>query len=78
MISKYINYTSNNRFYTGLIKDISKTGIFIRTKDSFPCGQIIMLAIPFSNKNKNTIVNGEVVRSSQEGLGVKFKNLIKN
>lgn len=76
--SKYINYTFNNRFYTGLIKDISKTGIFIKTKDSFPCGQIIMLAIPFSNKNKNTIVNGKVIRSNQEGFGVRFKSLVKN
>ncbi len=75
--SKHINYTTNNRFYTGLIKDISKTGIFIETKDSFPCGQILMLAIPFSNKNKNTIVNGEVVRAVQEGFGVRFKNLAK-
>ena len=76
--SKDINYTINNRFYTGLIKDISKTGIFIQTNDSFPCGQILMLAIPFSNKNKNTIVNGEVVRSTQEGFGVRFKSLVKN
>jgi hypothetical protein len=37
-----------------------------------------MLAIPFSNKNKNSIVNGEVVRISQEGFGVKFKSMIKN
>jgi hypothetical protein len=76
--SKYINYTINNRFYTGLIKDISKTGVFIKTKDSFPCGQILMIAIPFSNKNKNTIVNGEVVRSGQEGFGVRFKSMVKN
>ncbi|MBW1822551.1 MAG: PilZ domain-containing protein, partial [Deltaproteobacteria bacterium] len=66
------------RFYTGLIKDISKTGIFIETEDSFLFGQILMLAIPFSNKNKNTIVNGEVVRSSQEGFGVKFKSMVNN
>jgi len=77
-ISKHINYTINNRFYTGLIKDISKSGIFIKTKDSFSSGQILMLAIPFSNKNKNTIVNGEVVRSGQEGFGVKFKSMVKN
>lgn len=76
--SKHINYTTNNRFYTGLIKDISKTGIFIETKDSFPRGQILMLAIPFSNKNKNTIVNGEVVRSIQKGFGVRFKSMVKN
>ena len=76
--SKHINYTTNNRFYTGLIKDISKSGIFIQTKDSLPCGEIIMLSIPFSNKNKNTIVNGEVIRLNQEGFGVKFKSMVKN
>ncbi|MDY6790345.1 MAG: PilZ domain-containing protein [Thermodesulfobacteriota bacterium] len=76
--SKPINFTTNNRFYTGLIKDISKTGIFIATKDSFPSGQMLMLAIPFSNKNKNTIVNGEVVRAVQEGVGVKFKSMVNN
>jgi len=77
IFSKHINYTTNNRFYTGLIKDISKTGIFIETEDSFPFGQILMIAIPFANKNKNTIVNGEVVRTSQEGFGVRFKNMAK-
>ncbi len=76
--SKYINYTNNNRFYTGLIKDISKSGIFIQTEDSLPRGEIIMLAIPFSNKNNNSIVNGEVVRINQEGFGVKFKSMVKN
>ena len=76
--SKHIYYTTNNHFYTGLIKDISKTGIFIQTKDSFPHGQILMLDIPFSNKNKNTIVNGEVVRSTQQGFGVRFKSIVKN
>ena len=76
--SKHINYTANNRFYTGLIKDISKTGIFIQTKNFLPRGEVIMLAIPFSNKNNNTIVDGEVVRSSQEGFGAKFKSMIKN
>ncbi len=77
-LSKYINYTTNDRFYTGLIKDISKTGVFIQTKDSLSRGEIIMLAIPFSNKNKNSIVNGEVVRINEEGFGVKFKRMVKN
>jgi hypothetical protein len=77
-ISKHINYTTNNRFYTGLIKDISKTGIFIETKNSLPCGEILLLAIPFSNKNKSNIVSGEVVRSIKKGFGVRFKSMIKN
>lgn len=76
--SKHINFTADNRFYTGLIKDISKTGIFIETKDSFSSGQMLMLAIPFSNKNKNTIVNGQIVRAVQKGVGVRFKSMNNN
>jgi len=76
--SKYINFTTNNRFYMGIIRDISRTGIFIETKGTFSSAQTLMLAIPFSNKKKNVIVSGEVVRSNDEGFGVKFKSKVTN
>ena len=76
--SKNINYTANKKFYEGLVKDISRGGMFIKSGDKFSVGQELTLAIPSANRLKNLKLKGEVVRTDKEGFGVKFKRMLKS
>ena len=76
--SKNINYTANKKFYEGLVKDISRGGMFIKSGDKFSVGQELTLAIPTANRLKSLKLRGEVVRTEKEGFGVKFKRMLKS
>ena len=76
--SRNINYTANKKFYEGLVKDISRGGMFIKSGDKFSVGQELTLAIPSANRLKNLKLKGEVVRTDKEGFGVKFKRMLKS
>ena len=75
---KTIVYGSHHRFHKGVIKDISRGGIFIETNDVFHIGENLILALPYANHAKGLKVKGEVVRIGRHGLAVKFNSIIKN
>jgi len=76
--SKNINYTANKKFYEGLIQDISRSGMYIKSGDKFSVGQELTLTIPTANRPKSLKLRGEVVRTEKEGFGVKFKRMLKS
>jgi Tfp pilus assembly protein PilZ len=76
--SKNINYTANKKFYEGLVKDISRGGMFIKSEDKFTVGQELKLTIPSAGRLKNLTLRGAVVRIGKEGFGVKFKRMLKS
>ncbi len=78
LFSKNINYIANKKFYEGLVKDISRGGMFIKSGDKFSVGQELTLAIPSANRLKSLKLRGEVVRTDKEGFGVKFKRMLKS
>ncbi len=67
-----------NDCYQGMSKNISRGGIFIETRNHFSIGQIIKLVIPGTKIDKGVMIKGEVVRISQNGIGVKFTKLIRS
>lgn len=66
-----VDYIDRNRVYKEYIIDISAGGIFIKTTNDVPVGNEITLTVPFPQQNYLTI-SGIVVRSSSEGLAVRF------
>ncbi len=56
---------------------MSRSGVFIETKNKFLFGQTIELVIPNIKKNKNIRINGWIVRLSQTGIGVTFKRILE-
>jgi len=76
--SRNVNYTANKKFYEGLVKDISRGGMFIKSGEKFSVGQELTLAIPYANRLKSLKLRGEVVRTEKEGFGVKFKRMLKS
>jgi hypothetical protein len=67
-----INFSTQDRQYKAVCKDISNGGIFIQTQDVFQMGQLVTLDIPFSSKNESIKIPAEIVRVDTQGIGLKF------
>ncbi len=74
---KPVYFSAQNRYYQGLIRDISRGGLFIQTNDSISLGHEIHLVIPDTKFDKNVMIRGKVVRMTQKGVAVKFTGLVK-
>jgi len=68
-----IDYSAQDHVYKDFIQDISSGGVFIQTHMPFTVGQEVSLTFPLPNYQKHVKVMGEVVRSTSQGVGVKFK-----
>jgi len=68
-----VNYATCERNYNDFIKDISAGGLFIETRRPFSIGQDIVLTFPFPEEQKHVKVSGEIVRTTENGIGVRFK-----
>lgn len=67
-----IEYSLQSQTYRNLSRDISASGLFIETWDSFPIGEELTLSIPISDNQKYLKVEGKVVRSDRQGIGIEF------
>ena len=68
-------YSVQNRRFKGYILDISVHGAFIETSDYFFSGQEIIMTFSVAPYQKPLTVTGEIVWSSQNGMGIKFSRL---
>ncbi len=68
-----VDYAAQDRFCNDFIQDISAGGMFIETRAPFMVGQDIMLTFPLPKNRKHVKVAGEVIRTTPQGIGVKFK-----
>jgi hypothetical protein len=59
--------------YDYSVKDISRSGMFIETKQSFSVGQKIIIKYQVPTSKKTIKIIGEIVRLQKNGIGVKFK-----
>ena len=70
-----VNYSVQDRSFKGYILDISVYGVFIETNDYFFSGQEIIMTFSVPHYQKPLTVTGEIVWSSQNGMGIKFSQL---
>jgi len=68
-----VDYSTQDHVYKDFIQDISTGGVFIQTHMPFSVGQEVSLTFPLPNYQKHIKIVGEVVRSTSQGVGVKFK-----
>lgn len=57
----------------GVIQNASPGGVFIKCDQSFFAGKEVFLTIPLKQKQKLVTRTGEIVWSSDEGVGIKFR-----
>ena len=67
-----ITFSTQDRQYKALCKNISNGGIFVQTSEIFRLGQLVSLDIPFSDGKESIKVPAEIVRIETEGIGLKF------
>jgi len=71
-----VDYSTNDRVYQDFINNLSKGGVFIETLSPFRAGQMISLIFSLPSVQKTFKISGNIVRTEQDGIGVKFiKNL---
>jgi hypothetical protein len=74
---KSIYFGTQNDYFKGLIKNISRGGVFIETSDSFSVGQVIKIVIPGNDLDKFIAIKAEIVRLAADGIGVKIIRVSK-
>jgi hypothetical protein len=74
---KPVFFTSQNQYYEGTIKNISRNGAFIEINRDFPEGQSIRLVIPGTKIDKGVMLKSAIVRKDKDGIGVQFLELKK-
>jgi len=72
-----VHFTIKDNAYTGVSRDISSGGMFIKTAESFSVGQVMTLTIPFPKQKKKIKIPAEIVRSTSDGIGVEFMKKIE-
>ena len=65
------------QYNKGLITNISRSGVFIETKNKCFFGQAIQLVIPNKKIDKRVRIKGWIVRLSRTGIGVTFKGALE-
>ena len=68
-----IDYNVDNRYYKDFIQDISGSGVFIKTSQTFSVGQTILMTFMSTDNQKPFRINSEIIRIHEDGIGVKFK-----
>ena len=78
--SEPIFFATQNRLYEGQLKDYSRNGLFIRTKEALAVGEMITVVDPHP-EGKNIKRKGEILWRNTEGFGVELyrhRNEIEN
>lgn len=65
-------FTVGSKDYKGVVLDISRSGLFIETDDSFSVGQEISVRLKRGLDEKTVRVKGRISRIESNGIGVQF------
>ena len=68
-----VDYVVNDRYYRDFIQDMSDGGVFIKTRQKFEPGQDILMTFMSPNQQKPFKILGEIMRTLDDGIGVRFK-----
>lgn len=67
-----VDYSVSDRYYRDFIQDISESGVFIKTSQTFSVGQKIQLTFMSPDYQKPFKIKGEIVRVHTDGVGARF------
>ncbi len=71
-LNTHAGYTSLECFGMDSIQDISVGGVFLQTMAPLAVGRPITMTIPSTDGRHTIKVHGEVVRVTDNGVGIKF------
>lgn len=68
-----VDYIVEDQYFQDFIQDMSNSGVFIKTSQTFSEGQTILMTFMSPDNQQPFKINGEIVRVMPDGIGVKFK-----
>lgn len=68
-----VNYAVEGRSYQDFVRNVGAGGVFIETPKRFSVGQKVLLSFSLPNYPKGIKIEGEIIRTTSEGVGVEFK-----
>ena len=68
---RYVFFATRKQFFQGELRDFSQHGLFIKSTARLTVGDIITVALPYSN-NRNEKHRGEIVWRNKDGFGVEL------
>lgn len=68
-----VDYSTEARVYQDFINNLSNGGVFIETLAPFRAGQSISLIFTIPSLQKPFKISGTIVRTEEDGIGVKFE-----
>jgi Tfp pilus assembly protein PilZ len=75
LFSKLTYFAYGNKYYEGIIKNLSYGGAFIETKTEFSNGDELKLVVP--GPNKYIQIRCKIIHFKKTGFGVRFKSVSK-
>ena len=69
---KVVYFTSKNAKHEGYVRNISRGGAFIVTREKFAIGQILKLIFPATRMKEELRLKAWIVRVDDNGIGVRF------
>lgn len=69
--SELIFFATRSRLYEGRLKDYSRNGLFIKTKEIIPIGEVITVVDPHP-VGMNQKRHGQILWRNSEGFGVEL------
>ena len=66
-----IFFVAKNGFHEGRLKNYSHSGLFIKTNASLSIGELITIALPYSNATQAK-TKGQVLWRNREGVGIEL------
>ena len=69
--SRYVFFATPERLYEGDLVNYSRSGMYIESPVIPPVGEVITVALPYS-ESKNDKRKGQIVWSGRQGFGVEF------
>ena len=70
---RVIDYQVGDHYYRDFIQNISETGLLIKPSQTFSVGQTVSMTFISPNNQKPFKMDGEIVHTNNDGVGVKFK-----
>ena len=67
-----VDYSTSNRMYQDFINNLSNGGLFIETSAALKVGQALHMIFTIPSLQKTFKISGTIVRTEQDGIGVKF------
>ena len=69
--NRYVFFATRKQFFQGELRDFSQHGLFIKSTARLTVGDIITVALPYSN-NRNEKRKGQIVWRNKVGFGVEL------